>query len=471
MFSKHNTKGGVTMRRGGITDRLKRLYQGQVMTKEDKTIADLQDYVQQLDRHRLGRIAFVLHFSALEKVYQQDSYRRAAAAHLRALKDRFGANSYVLSNRDLVVICRDAGFDDIAPTFANILQDLRNSGLIRGLDPQIGTSDTFTSWYQLEQHYDSFLTYVMALGGPVILAPSLAGVEIPSAETYVGPGLADMAAQNETPQLRRPPGFDDQATPMRMPKAVRKLPLALPQAATQSRELDPSLLAELIDNLAHTDLSGYVRRHGVKAILPGQTRSNVMAHWDLPSDKIIKDLLGSTQLHENRWLSRYLADILSARLLALKPDMSNREGLATSLRVTAQACLGDDFNKFHEALGDISRHSIILEYSIYDVMQGYSVYRAAEERTRAGDYRSCVADLDIRLLPWMQFNRLTSHFLKVVMPAGDINGWLDSNTRLMLPAALAEAGLGRVILDQTSSQAQIDLGLELGIRLFQGSAV
>ncbi len=135
------------------------------MQKTPDVMEDMLDYVHRLRRHTIGRRAFHVKLSSLERHMREPYYRRELASALRSLVQNKGARLFALPNADCVGITAEATLTDLTASMRDVYKRLNDSDLLRSLDPVIGVNDWFIEWFDLEQDYADFATYTQHLAG------------------------------------------------------------------------------------------------------------------------------------------------------------------------------------------------------------------------------------------------------------------------------------------------------------------
>lgn len=446
------------------------------------------DYLDDLKRHTKGRRALHLRLSILEKHYLESFYKIKAGAAIKKLVDRQTGRSFALSNADLIVITLDVSLDDFGLMMSDIYKLFAKSAVIRSLDPAVGKDDVLSRWFNLEKDYADFKKYIADIVAPQENERKYSAKVISSSVKSSSPDFALGAKDQTTPAtlapsvggevksvLTRSAGLRkivhtefDQVNRARSVRAHTITPL---EKEEKVKDLDPEMLMRLSRVLANTDIEPYVRCQNILAKISAKESKRVMSHWFVPIDLILEALLGQTRLISNRWFYRYIEDLLAEKLIAHRLNLIREGDLASSIRVSAATCLSEAFLAFDRAIGPEKRSRVVLEFSIYEVLQAYSRFSKAHQHITEMGYSLSIADIDIRALPWMSIKHLHAQFLKIQMPTGSPRSWLTNSLLNDLPAAIKSANARRLILAKTESQEQIDVARAYGITLFQGEAI
>lgn len=428
------------------------------MSKKNDSIERMLDYAHQLRRHVAGRRAIHVKLSALERHFREEHYRLFCASALRPLVTRYGATMFALPNADIVLVSKDASVDEIDPPLHNIRRKLRDSAIIKSLDPAQGTSDDFVTWFDLEDNYEAFVTYIQRLATALE-----AGAAFSTEEEKAEPALS--------PTTLKKPKNVPAAPPKPPARHVRMMPIDAPAHTFEDRELDPELLLAITKALHGADIAGQLRKQQVMAIIGEGEMMPVLEHKWIPRDKLYEVLLQGKVLGANRWLDGYLEDYIAKRVLASTPSMTNEESLASSIRVTASAVLSDSFDMFDAELGKTPRSKVVLEFSAVDIIANPVLYSTASTKVRELSYRISIADLHPLSFLAIEYEKLSGSFVKLYKPKGPVSNWLNNDTERAIFSKVDRVGRARVILDGCTKPEDVDLGHLLGVTLFQGEAV
>lgn len=446
-----------------------------------KVLEDLKDYVLSLKRHTKGRRALHIRLSACEKQFRESYYRQAVGACIRPLIDHFKGKSFAFPNGDLIVTTLDANSTNFSSVLMAVARALKESAIVSRLDPAFGLDDAVFRWFDLEADYQSFRDYVRRfeaslddgsdpLGAAAISATPVqqsAAISDPETASNSQPGAATLAAQT----YKAAPGqVQSIQSPTPRPKKIPKLVKdTYEKPKAPELDLDPDMLVKLMNALKTTDLEPFIQYRDVSLQVPGAPAKRIMTHHFVPVKKILEALLGDATLKPNRWFYRYMEDQLSDRLLATCPEVPRIGSLAGSIRVTAASIEQQAFQDFERSITGVDRSKVILEFSIFEVLEGLSRYLDAAALVRQKGFGLSIADIDIRALRWLDVSNLGVKFLKVEMPSGPAQAWLSKDDQEILPKIIKNITQAKaaVVLSKIKDLDQIDLAQEFGITLFQ----
>lgn len=427
------------------------------MSKSNKSVHDMLDYAHQLRRHTEGRRALHVRLSSLEKHFREEHYRRFVATALRPLITNHGATMFALPNADVVLMVKGAKIDTIDPLLNNIRRKYKDAQLLKTIDPIQGVSDAFVEWFDLEEAYQDFMAYLQQL-----------------ANHFLTDNDSDVPA-TAPPQRKRTPGMLEinarPATPLPSSTKMKMVAVEHKGQVNEERFLDVDITRSIVTALSSADVSGMVRKQRVMAVLGKDGALPVMVHRFVPPALVFETLLRNKVHAESQWLLGYIEEFLSHRLLSSMPDMSNEQAVASSFRLSCGSVSTPAFDQFDEAQGARKRSSLIIEFSALDVIANFSSYLEAHERLDSLGYKVAIANVELRMLPMLDYSNLRADFIKLKKPFGASGDWLGPELEVTVKDHIHKIGLARVILDGCEEEADVELGQRLGITLFQGVAV
>ena len=120
--------------------------------------SSLLDHVGRVAHSRSGRFAVQIHLSQLRPHNRKPHHIRIAARSFDSVLNSAESNLYVLSSNDLVLICKDVRIEDIDLVIDKLCSLFRNDPLTAG--GRRRSREEFTSWFDFEIEYDTFLQNV-----------------------------------------------------------------------------------------------------------------------------------------------------------------------------------------------------------------------------------------------------------------------------------------------------------------------
>ncbi|GHF16129.1 hypothetical protein GCM10017044_08000 [Kordiimonas sediminis] len=418
-------------------------------------VQDLKEYLASLKQHRSGRIAVHLRISGLERHLKQQSYRIAAAAHLKPLIDKYSARTFTLENGDIFLITNGASIANINNTLWNLRDEYKESSFLQSVQFEPGQDNVFVGWYPLEDRYDLLMEVVGAL------ARGEAAPQVSSAGNTVSTPAAPRSVQS---------GSGDGSF-SRRPKMIKLLPIDPPSKDEKTLTLDPNLFMTISKALHGVDVAGMIRKQTVAVRTPKGDQAPVMVHRFIPIDTVFEQLLDGAKLIPNRWLVGYLRDYLSDRILSSQPNLYNDGSLASSLSVTSGAILGKAFEPFCRSLGNQSRSTVILQFDIRDAISSPSQYLEAVALATEQGFRTSIAGIDVVSLHWLAQADLNANFIKIEFPKAPMANWLTKEIETSIKRSLDHNGVARFILDCCDTEESVQFAQRVGINLFQGNVI
>ncbi|MBV1901611.1 MAG: hypothetical protein KUG56_08065 [Kordiimonadaceae bacterium] len=431
------------------------------MAKTTKSIDDMIDYVRQLRRHTDGRRALHIRLSSLEKHFREEHYRRFVASNFRTLISNAAATMFALPNADVMLLCKDTAVDVLDAHLNNIRRKYKDSEVVAGINAVQGVSDAFVEWFDLEENYQGFYEYAHQLADQL-----KEGKDAPKPKSSV---------ETVLPKPTASPPESNSNTAERLKPAAR-LKMVMVEASNEktvkdTRDLDIDLLHSIWNALQVADVSSMVRKQRVMAIVGSHPPQPVMVQRRVDNAAVFATLLDADITVSSVWLSGYLEDFFAARMLFLAPGLENDASIASSMKVSVASVCDEIFDKFDQKLGGRQRSSIILEFSILDLLANQTQYQAARTKIDGLGYKAAVSGIDPRILLWMDYSTLPADFLKLNCPAEPAAIWLTSEIEAQIKTAIKKIGRARVVWDKCATKENIEVGQRLGITLFQGDAV
>lgn len=240
------------------------------------------------------------------------------------------------------------------------------------------------------------------------------------------------------------------------------------EAAGQSKMLNGASLARIERDLANADLSRVLRRQPICAAVPDTMVRRVFDELYINIAHLRKILGTDVDLLSNRWLFKYLTQILDDRVLSLLERSPTRYlDNPISLNLNVHTLLSDEFTAFDASIKPAVKFSIVIEIQLADVFNDMAAFLAAKTYVQKLGYRVCLDG--VTDLSFTQINRKKLGFdlIKLQWNA-DIHTDVNSEANRELNAAIKECGANRVILTRCDNRSAIDYGQAMGISLFQG---
>lgn len=238
-----------------------------------------------------------------------------------------------------------------------------------------------------------------------------------------------------------------------------------PQKDGKIRTLTPSRLASIETDLHKADISKALRKQPVCAGVPGKGFKAVFDEIYINIAALRQIIAPDTEFGTNRWLFRYLTQVLDSKLLDfLKSNQAEFLSRPASINLNIETILSEKFTEFDQALNKATKASIVLEIQISDVFTDMNAFLTAKNMVHKHGYRICLDGMNY--LSFQQVDRLSLGFDLAKMY------WnADAEENPALKEAIKKCGQSRVILCRCDGQEAVEYGQSLGISLFQGRHV
>lgn len=389
-----------------------------VMSQE----ALLLDYARRLERHRQGRRALHVHLSRLRPYNRRDHHIRIAASVFEPLIRRYEGTAFLLHDGDIVFVARNAPTSELDGVLSRLRYLFSDDPLTKGEDAE----GQFATWYDIDKDYGDFLA----------MAEKAVAME---------ESRRERAARDERERQRK-------ARPHTVP-------------------LNPDTLADVERTLSQADLSVFMRRQPVCAVLPDNPPQPVFRELYISIADLQQQLVPHVDLLANRWLFQHLTEVLDRRMLAMlakSDDTSISRYISINLNVST--LLTPEFLAFDAMLRQGTRGTVVLELQTLDLFGDMASFHFARDFVHDRGYRLCLDGLTAANLPYVQRESLGLDLLKV-MWSGELADLAGGDELDAIKANIQAAGPSRVILTRCDSEDAIRFGRDLGINLFQGHHV
>jgi EAL domain-containing protein (putative c-di-GMP-specific phosphodiesterase class I) len=379
----------------------------------------LLDRLRRLEANRSGLYAVQIHLSKLRANHRQPTFLRIAARALETLAGSFDVTFYRITNADFILICRDVPIEEVDQTVYKIRALFSEDPATQG-DPG-SLDDAFTSWYDLanEGDFDSLLA---------------------EAEHLQAEAVEIEKRQAEVKRLSR---------------------------AQAGQPLDPRNLADINRKLMETKIVDLIRQQPAVIIHPGGQGDVLFVENFVSMADLGKRVADGIDLFSSTWLFQYLTESLDRRMLmiAAKRDFENLRH-AMSLNLNISTVMGQDFQRFHQAVG-ANAHRVVVEFQLIDVFSDMGAYAYVRDMLREHGYRVVLDGLNPLSLQFFDPGVLKADMMKINWGPEFLGEEHEGSLR-ELKEILGRVGANRVILGRVDSDKAVRWGLSLGIQRFQG---
>jgi hypothetical protein len=227
-------------------------------------------------------------------------------------------------------------------------------------------------------------------------------------------------------------------------------------------------LAAIERDMRNIDISPTIRRQPVCAAIPNTTMRTVFDEMYININHLRQSMGIEVDILSNRWLFRYLTEILDERMFdAIQRSPSRYLISPVSLNLNIPTLLSSRFTEFDAAIKPGMKVSIVMELQIADVFADMSAFLVAKEAVQKLGYRVCLDGVTELSFPQIDRHRLGFDFIKLMWNA-DNETDLDSEKNRTLREAIRQCGSNRVILTRCDTQKAVEFGQAMGLTLFQG---
>lgn len=227
-------------------------------------------------------------------------------------------------------------------------------------------------------------------------------------------------------------------------------------------------LAGIARDLKDVDLTPAIRRQPVVSVTPeGQIRT-VFDEMYINMNHLRASIGVEVDILSNRWLFKYLTQILDERMLGtVQKNPVRYLTNPVSFNFNIPTVLSTRFAEFDAAVKPATKVSIVIELQLGDVFSDMGGFLTAKDTVQKLGYRVCLDGVTDISFPQIDRARLGFDLIKLHWNGENAKDTgSDKNTRLM--AAIKQCGANRVILTRCDTHHAVGYGHALGVTLFQG---
>lgn len=230
----------------------------------------------------------------------------------------------------------------------------------------------------------------------------------------------------------------------------------------------PSRLVHVEHDLYKADLSRVFRRQPVCAVTGDMNVRKVFDEYYIHISHLRQMLHSDADFFSNRWLFRYLTQILDERMLDMLMLTPMRYfDMPLSLNFNIETLLSQKFREFDSTIKLIIKVPVVVEIQIGDVFSDISGFTAARNVLEKLGYKICLDGVTGFSLNQIDRERLGVDLIKMQWNA-DLAADANKVENRPLKRAIDNCGQGRVILCRCDSKQAVSYGQAMGISLFQG---
>ncbi len=173
-------------------------------------------------------------------------------------------------------------------------------------------------------------------------------------------------------------------------------------------------------------------------------------------------------LHSNRWLFKYLTEILDLRVLQLlQASPTKYMSTPISLNLNVRTLLSDQFMEFDASIKPFVKISLILEIQLSDVFEDMRAFFTARDIMQKMGYRICLDGVTDLTFTQIAHEKMGFDLVKLQWNADSHNDVKAPDNKKIAERVKA-CGSNRVILSRCDNRKAVEYGQSLGISLFQG---
>ncbi|HLO78844.1 MAG TPA: hypothetical protein VK196_20495, partial [Magnetospirillum sp.] len=316
----------------------------------------LYDAAERVGRIREGRLALHLHLSELLPQNREEAKIRIAFRMFESMVDMFRGQMFLLTNSDIVLICKDARLADLDA----IVYKLR---ALFSKDPltyteSVGGEDRFATYYQLESDYDPFF--------------------------LVCGQLLEEAKKRQA--------------------SARNAPAVQP--------LDARNLNRVLEAIGASDIAGVVRRQACVRFTDKMLAEVAFQEFFMSIADLQKALAPDVNILSNRWLFQHLSQVLDLRVLSVLQDAGFRRlPTAFSVNLNIATINTAAFQNFEAAIR--GRAGLVVEFQLVDIFNNLDAFFLARDTLRRHGHKTVLDGMSPITLQFIDAELYETDFVKV----------------------------------------------------------
>lgn len=363
--------------------------------------------VDRIARSSNGWAAVHLHLSKLRPHNRQDGHLRIVQRILEPLIQSYRDQLFLLSNSDIMILCRDSPLGDIQ----NIVHRLR---ALFAKDPltyadQGDGRDHFCSTYDLGRDFAAFQTLAERLNA----------------------------------EARR--------------RAQEK------RGGQATTRIDPKTLGAVLERMAQADISRLIRRQAAVDMSDRNAAKVEFHEFYVSIADLQRAVAPQTNLLGDRWLFQHLTQTLDQRMLAMIARLNLQKmppGISLNLNLSTVHSPG--FRGFMRWLGDRAR--LVVEVQVHDIMADLERYFEARDILRAQGHRILIDGVTLLTLRLMDITEYDADLIKIHW-SPDL---AEAEPAAEIAQAFAGIGWERGILGRCDTETAVHWGIGQGFTFLQG---
>ena len=236
----------------------------------------------------------------------------------------------------------------------------------------------------------------------------------------------------------------------------------------ETPKMNVSRLALLENNLRMSDLQSAIRRQPICAVFPDMTVKRFFDELYINIAQLRRLLHSDIDFLSNRWLFRYITQILDMRMIELiRVNPGRYLDAPVSFNFNVETLLSTQFSEFDASIPAAKKVAIVIEVPVIDAFADMPAFSLAVAEVQKLGYRVCLDGLTTVSFPSIHRDTFGVDLIKVQW-----NGELEKDSTApgygQMSEAVKATGSNRVILCRCDNKKAIEFGHALGISLFQG---
>ena len=396
-----------------------------------EALTDIQEAPQQW-------VAVCFYFSRLLDHYRSEYQIKIAVNLIKDLLGNAEATVFICEDSTMYVIMKGVTKAQVDKMVFQLRYLFMDDPLAYDADGQ--ENPEFSKTYDLERSFEDFMALCKA--------------------RLTGKIRASGGRTGGTPNFPK-------AEPSKSTEVEKQVPAAQ-RSASAAKFFNAASLANIERDLANADLSRVLRRQPICAAVPDTMVRRVFDELYINIAHLRRVLGTEVDLLSNRWLFKYLTQILDDRMLHLLQRSPTRYlDNPISLNLNIHTLLSTRFAEFDASIKPAVKVSIVIEIQLSDVFADMGAFLAAKDAVQKLGYRVCLDGVTDLSFSQIDRKKLGFDLIKLQWNAS-IASELKSAANRELQAAIKECGVNRVILTRCDDRAAIDYGQAMGVSLFQG---
>lgn len=230
-------------------------------------------------------------------------------------------------------------------------------------------------------------------------------------------------------------------------------------------------LSRLLDtqkDLERADIQRVIRRQPVCVVFPDMHTRRVFDELYIHIAHLRQLLKTDVDFLSNRWLFKYLTQLLDIRMLDLvRHNISRYVESPVSINLNVETIISSDFAAFDAVIKPSSKVAVVIEIPVLDVFADMHAFHLARREVQRLGYRICLDGVSTESFLMIDREKLGVDLVKMQWNA-DVEADLSSQENQDIAKAVSVFGSNRVILCRCDNKEAVQYGQALGMSLFQG---